>query len=1484
MSQYGPGDRPPAVKPRKRKTPSPGPPNFPTAVPVRPGAVTTPSTRGHGPPPPPRPTIGKTPQLERAPGQRQAQRAGKRAARARPAPVLPQVPIIRNPTQKQIVAAKVAISAGLSRESKARGQDPVTTMRQLAADPRTRQFARAASHYARADERANAARIGRSAPVAPPAPVNPLGDLAAMGFEVPSNLSQRSRDIRVGRGLAVAQQQRNRYSLARRPRTLSLGPTSLPIGAAAKLAGRAIAGATTLDTGDIGPRSAFGKVAADVKTLGEAPFIGGITLSAAAVEGLRKHPYLLAGGPLFGGVTAAGTTKRGQALAKGVAQQYVQEAQHPLRYAGQHPLLAAVDVAGAGSVLGRTAGALARGAGSTAEAGGIRGALARAGSTVRPPIALTNDPEAAVRGARISRSYSKDATRKFFQVGQDNAREPLRRADGSIVTVRERGREVPVLKAHPHEDALGVTEHRQRTQADFEHARANAMERQARVEASKESKVGVREAGVRKRTRDVVAMVTEGTITSAKHFEADLRSHHDRIAAHLRREAKEPGSVYRHPDDIRKAKERVKLADSILGDPKALAQAKRIVAAGERHGGQLVAGDVRAAELKLADAEELRRARLKVTAVEHLGARHFTVEEHARLERNALQVEAVARDRVAAAPAGSPEKLAARAEFSAAREHRIAVSGREPARVHEHETAVARARNARVRHQQAQASIARLARSRQRLVGAQASRRGRRQAEALGGELKTRAGERPAGKATVAEQRKLAKIDQLLKQARAQERDLRSARTIAEHRVRETPMPAAGEGLRTAEGKHLPTEDIEAFLRSRGRDPGTVAYLPPEVSSRQFHSQFRPGSRGTLTGGETRTGAAHLKGTTEASAELLRAAGVRQAVAINKAEAIDRQIADHGLRHPAWGKAQAGKQLTAAERRIVARGGLWNGREAAEAIDRLQHTEGKRYVAVRAYPGKLDAETQRIIREELQGPGGMESLGERLLNDRLVSTEEAFSSRARNIVLMPAAQIERQLEHLKPAGDLGRFFQFINRPFRMAVLPQPRWLAGNFAEPYVVRLTASGSGLNVFGLANDIRATSKVLKSMERSGDPRVRAAAKELRAQQTGSGLFVGGGEARSIHRKLADISPNAYGALVSKLPVVGQMADMVGQAAHYLALPLRAFFHANLVIERGAQRAGFGRDVRRDIQDFTGSWTESMRLGQKAVDEAARGLVDTPTQRRFMQSQYELLGKYAGFGPKVRALVQGPAPFLPWALNAARFVYWTMPAHHSALTSVLIKTNDVVAKDWQDLHADVPPGGLKLATKGGKGGWVDLSRYTPYGFTGPISEGELSGISGEFVPQLQGFQNALDGKDPFGRDLKVKPTPSNPTGKPTTAQKWGIAVYSLLEAMAPYLSTARRLQEKGGTAYAGSTVLSPQIKPGSSHMTAFRRTFDPFRPTYLKGPTVKFTGVIPQGGPVSRQDQILVKAAERQSAGGLSDRQLQILERAALRAASGR
>jgi hypothetical protein len=73
----------------------------------------------------------------------------------------------------------------------------------------------------------------------------------------------------------------------------------------------------------------------------------------------------------------------------------------------------------------------------------------------------------------------------------------------------------------------------------------------------------------------------------------------------------------------------------------------------------------------------------------------------------------------------------------------------------------------------------------------------------------------------------------------------------------------------------LEPHEIEAFLKSRGRDPETVAYLPPNVTRRQFHKQFRPEQgRGTLTTpGHVRTGAQARKGAVENSAKLIRPPG-----------------------------------------------------------------------------------------------------------------------------------------------------------------------------------------------------------------------------------------------------------------------------------------------------------------------------------------------------------------------------------------------------------------------------------------------------------------------------------------------------------------------------------------------------------------------------------------------------------------------------------
>jgi hypothetical protein len=197
---------------------------------------------------------------------------------------------------------------------------------------------------------------------------------------------------------------------------------------------------------------------------------------------------------------------------------------------------------------------------------------------------------------------------------------------------------------------------------------------------------------------------------------------------------------------------------------------------------------------------------------------------------------------------------------------------------------------------------------------------------------------------------------------------------------------------------------------------------------------------------------------------------------------------------------------------------------------------------------------------------------------------------------------------------------------------------------------------------------------------------------------------------------------------------------------------------------------------------------------------------------------------------------PFLPWSLNAARFVYWTMPAHHTIVTSLLLKSQQVFAEEWAQEHADLPPSlqesTLQFDQRRDDGGFTPGIRYTPYGLTAPASEGNLEGLD-QALPAFGGPINALArGQDPFGNPLKTTPSADNPQGTVRgLLPKGAVAVNQLAEALIPYLSQARRLREHGETAFPTSNIFRPKTKPGTSHgMSALRRTYDPFRPTYVK------------------------------------------------------
>lgn len=1263
---------------------------------------------------------------------------------------LPAVPVINHPSRKQLAAAQSLIANALSQ---AKGpQARADLLSETRHDPRLSKFQRAQQHYLNENTRQ---WLSQNSP----------GVIRAAMANVAE--AKPGHHTRVGiPGLGVLG-------------SIDLTPASIAIA-------NALPG---LSGGDLGPRKLVHNALGDVKSLVEGLAIAPIAIGSAAASAV------------------GGNTKPGSALVSGAVKSLTHSSPaalltgHPalaVKRFGEHPVIEGLNFAGAAGVAGRGVGAAARTLGSTTRDTGVRGALARAGSTVRPPLALTGD----AGGAIVQRTYSKDSIRKSGQVARDSAREPLLDAKGNVVTTVDRGRTVPVLQATDKEKAR-----HNRRQANFEAARKQSQEPMARAQAAKQDRV----RGIKGPTaKTLVSLVAEGTVRSAKTFEADLRTERARIGVQLTKHAQE-GGVYSNKGQLVRAQQRFAVLDKALKSPHVMRQADQIASEGIRLGGENVAREQQLVSQGLIDATQATRRRLFPAAITHLDAKHHTIDEHAALEQ-----------------AASPTEKAA-------------VSGRDPALVANHERAKVAHSGAKIRLAAAKDQLAKLRDRQKNMAGrhkvqaAIDAAKGARLTPAdaaAGRELVVRAAQREGAHKQL--QGRVAEARAAVKTAEAKARRTRED-------IKANPLPARQAGLRTAQGKHLPDSAIEAKLAEAGRDPNTVMYIRHgENGPNVFHSRFDVASRPNL-GTKATTGGLYERGSVTQGKNLLLQAGVRQRIQLVKAHAIDRAVQNNGI-------AKTGN------------GGYWTKAEADKIAENLHYDDsshlpyvempsGERLVPVRALASKLDGETKRIIREQLQGPAGQESLGARLLDNRLLSAEDihGLSKQDRNYVLMPYDYVRQLQKHMQPSNSsVERFFQMLNRPFRLAVLPQPRWLTGNFIEPMLVRLPMVGSGVNVFGLGVDVAAAVKTVRGMERSGDPAMVAAAGEIRAQQFG-GLLAS--KQLSVRRTPLEALPEGaqrqYAKLVGRLPVVHQMADMVGIAGQVLTGPARLLFEGNRVMEGMFQRAGFGHQVRADLREFHGSWLATIRLADKSLHEIRRGLVDTPTQRRFAQEQAVLLGKYDGYGPAVRHVIQSVAPFLPWAMNSARFIFWTMPAHHTVATAALLATNQAIAKDWQVAHAGAPPGTLQSALIRKDGGLVDLSRYTPSGLTLPLVEGDLQGVTDQFAPQLSGAIEAVQGRDPFGRALKVKPTTANPTGKAGLGDKLGIAGYGLLESLLPYLSTARRLREKGGTSYSNSTLLSPKTKPASSHMSAVNRTFNPLRPTYLNG------------GPI----QVVDKKAQRQS-----------------------
>lgn len=565
-----------------------------------------------------------------------------------------------------------------------------------------------------------------------------------------------------------------------------------------------------------------------------------------------------------------------------------------------------------------------------------------------------------------------------------------------------------------------------------------------------------------------------------------------------------------------------------------------------------------------------------------------------------------------------------------------------------------------------------------------------------------------------------------------------------------------------AHGNPVSTEKILDHLKANEvPDPAFVGHYPQKVAPWQFYQAYRA-ARGSLGG--KRTGEAFRAGFYDHTYEGLVAQAARTAEAVTKAGLHDRIVSRVGIGKP--------KSM-----QDVGENGYFNRDEARQLAYASSHDDhgnpipgAQKLVPVTAF----GAQTPLSAIEKLQSPADLEHMDsfEQNVLQRAVDDAAQKGPGTRNVVLVPETAMDQAKRQFKPSSEGARRIGQVTQQFRRTVLPYSTHWMMQIGSEAVLRGLVAG----VIDPRNLIagRQLMKRLQSTEEG---------KNALREMVNSTFY-------NKHDPLARHNPNASATtqLLARTPIVrahNLYADRVGAAMGGLEHEFRVM--------------GLGKLARRQLQEFTGSYQAGLRLQGKNVELLAENLKTDPALvAKFGRQIDETFGKYNKLSPKVRAAVQSVVPFLPWYLNAARFVLWTLPAKHPVASALLASVRQTMNQDVAD-GKQLPLNPFQVSA---------LARFTPFGIF-PEKNNLGSAIetaSDPILPQFTGAYNVLHGQNVFGDSPLTSPSGDI---KAFDTRTIAPAVESLLESLLPALAQARTIRQGGGTAYGTSTILRPQTKP---------------------------------------------------------------------------
>jgi hypothetical protein len=333
--------------------------------------------------------------------------------------------------------------------------------------------------------------------------------------------------------------------------------------------------------------------------------------------------------------------------------------------------------------------------------------------------------------------------------------------------------------------------------------------------------------------------------------------------------------------------------------------------------------------------------------------------------------------------------------------------------------------------------------------------------------------------------------------------------------------------------------------------------------------------------------------------------------------------------------------------------------------------------------------------------------------------------------------------------------------FTRAVLPyRATWLSGQAIEG-VGRSLIEGAGPTSYLRAH---------KLLERHPEVAKPLTDRAVPAGKIGKVMKEFAGERKTLIDEFPD-NPIAHA-----LTGFGKVRGIKQVRALHHAVSGAVFNHLNArVLEGIPQTAMLGRALKKHpLMEH-----HILGLSDKAIDEAARGLQGTHTQVELARAVQRAYGKYSNFGPLLRESIVHWTPFVPWTLNAVKFLTSVLPKDHPILTALMADAN-VAAEDWRKSHRLSLRDKNKLPffdmggypTDGGNS-VLRIGHYTPFG----AAVDPTGGLANMVLPQFAGFYGAVK----YGVDWKGQELRHGDHSPYSPAETWLYGLGQLAEGMIP-------------------------------------------------------------------------------------------------------